>query len=109
MNKPQNKTDTNFTILGAGPAGLGVGYFAKKNGLSFTIYEGSDRVGGNCITLRHGDFLFDSGAHRLHNKDPEITQEIQTLHGNDKDSARAPCLNHLKPNDIFHPSRAHSP
>ena len=78
MNK--NKT---VTILGGGPAGLAAGYYAKKNGLSFTVYEASGRIGGNAITLKHGEFLFDSGAHRFHDKDKEITEELRKLIGED--------------------------
>jgi len=69
----------HITILGGGTAGLAVGYYARKNGLPFTIYEANRRLGGNCVTFRHGDFAFDSGAHRLHDQDPEITKELKQL------------------------------
>jgi len=72
-----------IVVLGGGPAGLAVGYYARKQGLSFTVFEAGDRVGGNCITHRHGDFRFDSGAHRLHDRDPEVTREIQSLLGDE--------------------------
>ena len=72
-----------ITILGGGPAGLAAGYFAKKHNLTFTIYEANQRTGGNAITLKHGDFRFDSGAHRFHDRDPEVTQELKRLLGND--------------------------
>lgn len=72
-----------LTILGGGPAGLSVGYYAKKKGMFFKIYEASARVGGNCQTLKAGDFLFDSGAHRFHDKDKEATREIKTLLGDE--------------------------
>ena len=75
--------NSHISILGGGLAGLSVGYYANKNGIPFTIYEAGDRVGGNSVTFRHGDFLFDSGAHRFHDKDDEITEEIKTLVGDD--------------------------
>jgi protoporphyrinogen oxidase len=78
MTKP-----SQIAILGGGPAGLAVGYYARKRGLDFSIYEAGDRVGGNCVTHRHGEFRFDSGAHRLHDRDPEITREVQQLLGDD--------------------------
>jgi protoporphyrinogen oxidase len=56
-----------------------VGYYAHKKGLPFTIYEAKDRVGGNSVTIRHGDFLFDSGPHLLQTKDIEIINEISAL------------------------------
>lgn len=68
-----------ITVLGGGPAGLAVGYYAKKKNYAFIIYEASDKVGGNCITFHHKGFSFDSGAHRFHNQNAEITDEITNL------------------------------
>jgi protoporphyrinogen oxidase len=68
-------------VLGGGIAGLAVGFYARKRGLSATVYESQDRPGGLCVTHRQGDFLFDSGAHRIHDKDPEITRDVQALMG----------------------------
>jgi protoporphyrinogen oxidase len=73
----------HLTILGGGPAGLSVGYFAKENNIPFTIYEASNNIGGNARTLKFGDFLVDSGAHRLHDQIPEVTSEIKKLLGKD--------------------------
>jgi protoporphyrinogen oxidase len=69
----------HFTIIGAGAAGLAVGYYARKNRFPFTIYEASERIGGNAITLSHHDFLFDSGAHRFHDRNRESTSDIVGL------------------------------
>ena len=85
MGKP-----AHITILGGGPAGLAVGYFARKKGIPFTIYEAGDRIGGNCVTLEKGGFLFDSGAHRLHDQDPEATGELRSLLGEDLQEIFAP-------------------
>ena len=73
----------NITILGAGPAGMAVAYYAKENHLKYEVYEASKWVGGNCITINHNDFLFDSGAHRLHDKDKETTEIIKKLLGDE--------------------------
>ncbi|MFC1667484.1 protoporphyrinogen/coproporphyrinogen oxidase [Candidatus Omnitrophota bacterium] len=77
------KKSIHITILGGGLAGLGVGYYAKKKGMSFKIYEAGNRTGGNCVTLKKGDFFFDSGAHRLHDKDAAVTKELKKLLGKD--------------------------
>lgn len=37
----------SLTILGAGPAGLALGFFAKRKSIQFKIYEKSNQVGGN--------------------------------------------------------------
>lgn len=72
-----------LTILGGGPAGLAAAYYARRAGLDLTVYEAGPEAGGNCRTLRHGDFLFDTGAHRLHDKDPRVTADIRHLLGDD--------------------------
>ena len=79
-----------WSILGGGPAGLAVGYFAAQQGRPFTIYEAGEQVGGNARTLRHGEFLFDTGAHRFHDKHPLITAEVRRLLGDDLLLATAP-------------------
>ena len=93
----------NLHILGGGPAGLTTGYYAKKHGLlNFTIFEAGEHPGGNCRTLQikgadcrfrvlqSGDFRFDTGAHRFHDKDPQVTEEVRTLLGNDLLRVTAP-------------------
>lgn len=74
---------TSVTVLGGGPAGLGAAFYARKNGLPVQLYEANDRVGGNSRTLSMGPFRFDTGAHRLHDKVPEVTADIQDLLGED--------------------------
>jgi len=88
----------HITILGGGPAGLAVGYYARKSGIPFTLYEAAERVGGNCSTFRQGDYLFDSGAHRFHDKNPEVTKEILQLMGDD-------LLKISVPSQIYHRGR----
>ena len=63
----------SMTILGGGASGICVGYYAKKIGLNFKIHEATDAVGGNAITIKFKDFLFDSGAHRWHDKYPDFS------------------------------------
>lgn len=57
-----------LAILGGGIAGLAAGYYAKKRGVNFTVYKAKSSIGGNCSTLRKGNFLFDSGARRFHDR-----------------------------------------
>lgn len=71
--------ETHITVLGAGPAGLAAGYFLRKSNFGLTILEAGENIGGNAVTFRSGPFRYDSGAHRLHDKDPEVTAELQGL------------------------------
>ena len=88
----------DLDILGAGSAGIAAGYFAKKRGLRFKVYEASGEFGGNCRTFRHKDFMFDAGADRFHDKDPEITREVLALMGDEIIEVSAPSY-------IFHNKR----
>lgn len=69
------------TILGGGPLGLAVGFYCRRSDKPFAIYEAADHTGGNAVTYEHRGFRFDSGAHRFHDKDPEITQDVRELLG----------------------------
>jgi len=72
-----------LTILGGGPAGLGTAFYAHRAGIPFRLYEKSRHLGGLCRTLRHGEHLYDCGAHRLHDRDPEITADVSALLGDE--------------------------
>jgi protoporphyrinogen oxidase len=79
-----------IVILGGGPAGLAIGYYAKQKGFDFKVYEANHQVGGTCRTLHHQEFSFDLGAHRLHDKNSQITQDLKDLLGNDLKKVQAP-------------------
>jgi protoporphyrinogen oxidase len=91
-------TPPHVTILGGGIAGLSVAYYAKEKGLSFIVYEALNRIGGNCITIKHGDFLFDSGAHRFHDKDDDVTKLVKAILGED-------LVKTSIPSQIYHSGR----
>jgi protoporphyrinogen oxidase len=81
---------TEIVILGGGPAGLGVAFYAQRAGLPFTLLEGSAQLGGMCRTLSCGEHFYDSGAHRFHDRDPEITRDLLDLMGDDLVRVDAP-------------------
>ena len=54
---------SHLTILGAGIAGLGAAYQAKKLGLSYSIYESRNRAGGLLDNFIINDFRFDNAIH----------------------------------------------
>ena len=80
----------DIKIIGGGPAGLAVAYYAKKRNLSFQVYERSNVVGGNCRTVSFDQFKYDLGAHRLHDKDEKVTKAIKELLGKDLIKVDAP-------------------
>jgi protoporphyrinogen oxidase len=79
-----------ITILGGGVAGLAAGFYAAREGRSFTVFEEAPRWGGNCVTFSHGEFRFDSGAHRLHDRDPGVTRLLKDLLGDGLAKISAP-------------------
>lgn len=81
---------TQLAILGGGPAGLGVAFYAHRAGLPYVLLEGSAQVGGMCRTFRCGDHLYDCGAHRFHDRDREITRDLVELLGDELVEVDAP-------------------
>ena len=79
-----------LTILGGGPAGLGTALYAHRHGVPFRLFEKSSRLGGLCRTLRHGEHLYDCGAHRLHDRDAEITADLRALLGDELIAVNSP-------------------
>ncbi|MCK7515457.1 MAG: NAD(P)/FAD-dependent oxidoreductase [Desulfobacterales bacterium] len=48
-----------------------------------TVIDALDEPGGNCRTIQIDEFMFDTGAHRIHDKDKEITRQVkEPLEGN---------------------------
>jgi monoamine oxidase len=54
--------DVSIGIVGAGLAGLACGYELKKNGITASLYDANNRVGGRCFSLRN--FFPDQVAER---------------------------------------------
>ena len=80
-------------VLGAGPSGLSTACRLNNKGEQFILLEGSERVGGNCFTFWENDFGFDSGAHRLHDKNEEVSGWIKGLLKKDLFREYSPFLN----------------
>jgi monoamine oxidase len=61
-------------VVGAGISGLAAGRRLQQAGLSFTILEAKDRIGGRFKAHANSDFIYDEGAHWLHcaNQNPLI-------------------------------------
>ncbi|HVO12835.1 MAG TPA: FAD-dependent oxidoreductase [Vicinamibacteria bacterium] len=66
-----------LVVLGGGPAGLATALYAHRAGIRFQLFERSARLGGLCRTFACGGHRYDSGAHRFHDRDPEITADLR--------------------------------
>ena len=69
---------------------MGVAFYAQRAGVPFTLFEKSAELGGMCRTLRHGEHLYDCGAHRFHDQDGEITRDVLELMGDEMLAVDAP-------------------
>jgi protoporphyrinogen oxidase len=67
-----------------------MGMYARRADLEVRLYEANAHIGGNARTLQVGPFRYDTGAHRWHDKDAEITSDIQELLGEDLRHVDAP-------------------
>jgi protoporphyrinogen oxidase len=87
------KTSTyekNVLILGGGISGLSTAYYLKLNDVPLTVFDALDKPGGNCRTIHVDEFKFDTGAHRIHDKDKEITTQVKNLLGSHLKRINAP-------------------
>ncbi|MEZ5980665.1 MAG: FAD-dependent oxidoreductase, partial [Planctomycetota bacterium] len=95
----------DVTVLGGGVAGLVVARCASRRGLSVSLLERAPHLGGNATTFEHMGHLFDSGAHRLHAKDPEVTRTYRELLGDDVHEVTAPSRIHVGGRHVDFPLR----
>ena len=58
----------DIVIIGAGPAGLTAAYELSKAGVTSTILERDDTVGGLARTVNYHGYRFDIGGHRFFTK-----------------------------------------
>lgn len=77
-------------ILGGGPAGLCTHFVGRHLEVHRLLFEASNSFGGNCSTLVKDKYRFDTGAHRLHDKDKAVTELAKNLLGEDLQRVAAP-------------------
>lgn len=70
-----------LAILGGGVAGLSAALEAERRGLPYELFEAGPQLGGNARTFEVGGFRFDAGAHRLHDRFPDVTARVRELLG----------------------------
>lgn len=71
--------NTQFVVIGAGPAGLTAGYELAKLGLRPVVVEQQNLVGGLASTAQYRGYHFDLGGHRFFTKIEEIRRLWQEV------------------------------
>ena len=69
----------SVTIVGAGVAGLTIGYQLGRQGYDVTVLEKNDVPGGLARSWHYGDFHFDVGPHRFHTENPRVAAFIREV------------------------------
>ncbi len=65
---PAARSTPTVVVIGAGPAGLTAAYQLSKQGISATILESDNVVGGISRTVERDGWRFDIGGHRFFTK-----------------------------------------
>ncbi len=92
-------------IIGAGPAGISLAYYAFRKGIKkITLYEKTNFIGGMSRSWKHDNFILDTGPHIFHTSDNEIASDWETI---GKDILVAGSFNSCNilsnyPNKLFH-------
>ncbi len=74
----KNKTG-KIAIIGGGLAGLSAAYFLQKQGLSATVFESSNRLGGRVKTQNFEGFPIELGAEFIDPSHTELLNLIEEL------------------------------
>ncbi len=70
-------------IIGAGPAGLTAAYELAKLGVSPTVLEADQQVGGISRTVKYRGYRFDIGGHRFFTKVPLVNELWREILGDE--------------------------
>jgi protoporphyrinogen oxidase len=72
MTAEATAADHEVLIIGAGPAGLTAAFELNRRGVTSTVVEATDMVGGISRTVERDGWRFDIGGHRFFTKVPEV-------------------------------------
>jgi phytoene dehydrogenase-like protein len=72
QDRPPQRRPVDVIVVGAGPAGLSAARRMADAGLSVTVLEAADQVGGRMAGQQQDGFRLDHGAHLLNSSFPEL-------------------------------------
>ena len=70
-----------YTILGAGLAGLSTGYNLARQGRTVSLLEKESYVGGLAASFEQDGYTFDLGPHRFHTRNQRVQRQVEELLG----------------------------
>ena len=94
MSDSQVPAEPDVVIIGAGPAGLTAAYMLTKRGVSPTVLEADNVVGGISRTATRDGWRFDIGGHRFFTKVKPVEDLWFEILGKD-DFLRRPRLSRI--------------
>jgi oxygen-dependent protoporphyrinogen oxidase len=77
-------------VIGGGISGLTAAFLLKKKGIAVTVFEASDRVGGNIQTIQEDGYTIEQGPNSLL-RSPRLVDLVRTLGLEDKVVAADPA------------------
>lgn len=69
----------NATIVGAGVAGLTLGYLLSKKGIPVILIEKEEEIGGLARSFHYKDWSIDIGPHRFHTDDSVVREFLDEI------------------------------
>lgn len=83
MAVAKTSNESQFVIIGGGPAGLAAAYELTCHGHQPVVFEKYDKVGGIARTEEYKGYYFDMGGHRFFTKSEEVNQMWREVMGDD--------------------------
>jgi len=69
----------NATIVGAGVAGLTLGYLLSKKRIPVILIEKEEAIGGLARSFHYKDWSIDIGPHRFHTDDSVVREFLDEI------------------------------
>ncbi|EFJ20080.1 hypothetical protein SELMODRAFT_271323 [Selaginella moellendorffii] len=74
----------SVAVVGAGASGLAAAYRLRAAGVSVTVYEAENSIGGKLKSVSENGFIWEKGPNTMTENDPSISRMFDDLHLRDK-------------------------